>query len=274
MAVNALKMRKPNVGDRISSYVRSAFSVKTLEGISSIVAFVVLWQAAVSLQVPYISNLPYPGQVWRSLAEVAGTVGYWISWAASLNRIFVSFIIAQAVGIPLGLFMGMSRPFKQILFPVFEIVRPIPPIAWIPLAVLFWPTEELSIYALTFIGPFFVIVLNVMQGVASIDQSLKRAALSLGAKPGDIFWKIMLPGSLPSILTGMTVGIGVAWNVLIAAEMIAGHNGLGRMTWEAYTNGNIPLIIVGMASIGLAGYLCSGLVRLVGENCMPWKRRF
>jgi NitT/TauT family transport system permease protein len=274
MSLDALKMRRPKTVIRFWAYVRSALGVKTLEGISSLVAFVALWQVAVSLQVPYISNLPYPAEVWKSLAEAVGTEGYWISWAASLQRIFISFLIAQALGIPLGLFMGMSKNFKQILFPVFEIVRPIPPIAWIPLAILFWPTEELSIYALTFIGPFFVIVLNVMQGVASIDVSLKRAALSLGAKQTDIFWRIMLPGALPSILTGMTVGIGVAWNVLIAAEMIAGHTGLGRMTWEAYTNGNIPLIIVGMASIGLAGYLCSGLVRLIGENCMPWKRRF
>jgi NitT/TauT family transport system permease protein len=274
MSLDALKIRRPKTVIRFWAYVRSALGVKTLEGISSLVAFVALWQVAVSLQVPYISNLPYPAEVWKSLAEAVGTEGYWISWAASLQRIFISFLIAQALGIPLGLFMGMSKSFKQILFPVFEIVRPIPPIAWIPLAILFWPTEELSIYALTFIGPFFVIVLNVMQGVASIDVSLKRAALSLGAKQTDIFWRIMLPGALPSILTGMTVGIGVAWNVLIAAEMIAGHTGLGRMTWEAYTNGNIPLIIVGMASIGLAGYLCSGLVRLIGESCMPWKRRF
>ncbi|MBI3435945.1 MAG: ABC transporter permease [Proteobacteria bacterium] len=274
MSVNALKLRGSNVGGKISSYVRGALSVKTLEGIVSLVAFVALWQAAVSLRIPYISNLPFPGQVWNSLGEAAGTSGYWLSWVASLKRILISFIIAQVVGVPLGLFMGMSKPFRQLIFPVFEIVRPIPPIAWIPLAILFWPTEELSIYALTFIGPFFVIVLNVMQGVASIDQSFKRAALSLGAKPSDIFWKIMLPGALPSILTGMTVGIGVAWNVLIAAEMIAGRNGLGRMTWEAYTNGNIPLIIVGMISIGVAGYLCSSLVRLIGENCMPWQRRF
>jgi NitT/TauT family transport system permease protein len=274
MSLDALPLKKPNPAVGISSYVRGVVSVRTLEGLASVVAFVLLWQAAVTLQVPYISNLPYPAEVWKSLASVVTTEGYWISWAESLKRILVSFLVAQVLGIPLGLFMGMSRSFKQILFPVFEVVRPIPPIAWIPLAILFWPTEELSIFALTFIGPFFVIVLNVMQGVASIDVSLKRAALSLGARPSDVFWKIMLPGALPSILTGMTVGIGVAWNVLIAAEMIAGHTGLGRMTWEAYTNGNIPLIIVGMGSIGLAGYLCSGLVRLIGQRAMPWTRRF
>ena len=113
MRVDMLNMGGPSLADRISSYVRGALSVKTLEGVSSIIAFVAVWQAAVSLEVPYISNLPYPGQVWKSFVEMAGTVGYWINWAASLERIFISFIIAQAVGVPLGLFMGMSRPFKQ-----------------------------------------------------------------------------------------------------------------------------------------------------------------
>ncbi len=273
MSSTALELKRSGRALRISAYVRGILSLKTLQGVSTLVAFVALWQAAVSLKVPYLSNLPYPADVWKSFTDTVVTRAYWISWAVSLERIFVSFLVAQVLGIPLGLLMGISRKSKDILFPVFEIVRPIPPIAWIPLAILFWPTEELSIYALTFIGPFFVIVLNVMQGVANIDVSLKRAALSLGAKRGDIFWKIMLPGALPSILTGMTVGIGVAWNVLIAAEMIAGHVGLGRMTWEAYTNGNIPLIMVGMASIGVAGYLCSGVVRIVGQSCMPWRRR-
>lgn len=273
MSSTALPMRRSGVAIRASAYVRAFLSLKTLEGVSTLVAFVALWQAVVALHVPYLSNLPYPAEVWKSFTDTVVTKLYWLSWAVSLKRIFVSFFVAQVLGIPLGLLLGISRKFKQLLFPVFEIVRPIPPIAWIPLAILFWPTEELSIYALTFIGPFFVIVLNVMQGVANIDLSLKRAALSLGAKPSDVFWKIMLPGALPSILAGMTVGIGVAWNVLIAAEMIAGHVGLGRMTWEAYTNGNIPLIMVGMASIGVAGYLCSGLVRVVGQACMPWQRR-
>ena len=269
----AVSLKRPRAAIRVSAYLRDVLSVKTLQGVSTLVVFVALWQVAVGLQLPYVSNLPYPAEVWKSFTGAVVTQAYWISWAVSLKRIFVSFLIAQIIGIPLGMLMGISRKFKQILFPVFEIIRPIPPIAWIPLAVLFWPTEELSIYALTFIGPFFVIVLNVMQGVANVDLSLKRAALSLGAKPGDVFWKIMLPGALPSILAGMTVGIGVAWNVLIAAEMIAGHLGLGRMTWEAYTNGNIPLIMVGMGSIGVAGYLCSGLVRIVGESFMPWRRR-
>lgn len=95
-----------------------------------------------------------------------------------------------------------------------------------------------------------------------------------GARPKDVFWRILIPGSLPSIVTGMTVGMGVTWNVLVAAEMIAGGGGLGRATWEAYTNFNMPFIIVGMVSIGVAGYLCSTLIRWVGIKIMPWQKKF
>jgi len=247
---------------------------KALPGAISIIGFLVVWQLSITWELPYLSNIPYPKDVWDSLHESVLKSSYWNDWKMSLIRVFVGFTIGQVVGIPLGLAMGASKTIKALCFPVFEMLRPIPPIAWIPLSILFWPTEELSIYFLTFIGAFFVIVLNVMQGVSSIDLSVKRAAISLGASRKDIFFKIMIPGSLPSIVTGMTVGIGVTWNVLIAAEMIAGHGGLGRGTWEAYTNGNLPLILVGMVSIGLAGYITSSLVRVIGEKAMPWRRKF
>ncbi len=254
--------------------ISKVVNVKTLRGVVSVVFFVALWQLVVLVKVPYLQNLPYPKEVAVDGIQAAGTKAYWFDWGISLMRIFIGFIAAQLIGIPLGLAMGISRIFKSYTFPVFEILRPIPPIAWIPIAILFWPTRELSIYFLVFIGAFFIIVINVLQGVSNISVSLKWAATSLGARPKDIFWKIMVPGSLPSIVTGMTVGMGVTWNVLIAAEMIAGQGGLGRMTWEAYTNHNIPFIVVGMVSIGVAGYLCSTFIRWLGEKAMPWKRKF
>jgi NitT/TauT family transport system permease protein len=257
-----------------SKIFKNVFSLRTLRGFSSLLAFVVLWQLVVYLKVPYLQYLPLPGDVAANGLAAAATGGYWIDWGLSLARIFIGFIAAQIIGIPLGLAMGISRAFKGFSFPAFEILRPIPPIAWIPLAILFWPTRELSIYFLVFIGAFFIIVINVIQGVSNISVNLKWAAFSLGAKPKDIFWRILLPGSLPSIVTGMTVGMGVTWNVLIAAEMIAGQGGLGRTTWEAYTNHNIPYIVVGMVSIGMAGSLCSTLLRWLGEKVMPWKRKF
>ncbi|MCL4474950.1 MAG: ABC transporter permease [Nitrospirae bacterium] len=259
---------------RLKREFKKVFNIRVLRGFLSIVMFVVLWQLVVFIKVPYLENLPYPKDVAAGAADAAGSRTYWFGWGISLIRIFVGFIMAQLIGIPLGLAMGISRTFKDFTFPVFEMLRPIPPIAWIPLAILFWPTRELSIYFLVFIGAFFIIVINVIQGVSNISVSLKWAASSLGARPKHIFWRILVPGSLPSIITGMTVGMGVTWNVLIAAEMIAGQGGLGRMTWEAYTNNNIPFIVVGMVSIGVAGYLCSTLVRWLGEKAMPWKKRF
>lgn len=253
---------------------KKVFSQRTLRGLTSVFGFVVLWQLVVYFKVPYLQNLPYPQDVASHGWGAAVSTGYWIDWGLSLSRIFTGFIAAQLLGIPLGLAIGISQTFRGFTFPVFEILRPIPPIAWIPLAILFWPTRELSIYFLVFIGAFFIIVINVIQGVSNISVNLKWAAFSLGAKPKDIFWRILLPGSLPSIVTGMTVGMGVTWNVLIAAEMIAAQGGLGRTTWEAYTNHNIPFIVVGMVSIGMAGYLCSTLLRWLGEKAMPWKRKF
>jgi len=254
--------------------LKKVFNIRVLRGFLSIVVFVILWQLVVVLKVPYLENLPYPREVAIDGVNAAGTKTYWLGWSISLVRVFIGFIAAQIIGIPLGLAMGLSKTFKGFTFPVFEIIRPIPPIAWIPLAILFWPTRELSIYFLVFIGAFFIIVINVLQGVSNIPISLRWAASSFGARPKDIFWRIMVPGSLPSIVTGMTVGMGVTWNVLVAAEMIAGQGGLGRMTWEAYTNHDIPFIVVGMVSMGVAGYLCSTLIRWLGEKAMPWKRKF
>jgi NitT/TauT family transport system permease protein len=270
MTVTANGKKKKTVVKRL----RRFFNLGTLRGFLAIVGFVALWQFVVYMKVPYLRNLPFPQDVVVNGIHAAGTKSYWFDWEISLIRIFTGFILAQLVGIPLGLAMGLSKRFKGFTFPVFEMLRPIPPIAWIPLAILFWPTRELSIYFLVFIGAFFIIVINVLQGVSNIPVSLKWTASSLGARQKDIFWRILVPGSLPSIVTGMTVGMGVTWNVLVAAEMIAGKGGLGRATWEAYTNYNIPFIVVGMVSIGTAGYLCSSLIRWVGEKAMPWKKKF
>jgi NitT/TauT family transport system permease protein len=259
---------------RLNKIFKKFFNISTLRGVTTIAVFCALWQLVVSYEVPYLMHLPRPLDVANNAVSSAKAADYWISWGMSLMRIFIGFIAAQVIGIPLGLAMGISRNFKEFSFPLFEILRPIPPIAWIPMAILFWPTRELSIYFLVFIGAFYIQVINVIQGVSNISLNQKWAAYSLGAKPKDIFWRILLPGSLPSIVTGMTVGMGVAWNVLIAAEMIAAQGGLGRSTWESYTNHNIPFIVVGMVSIGLAGSLCSVLLRWLGDLVMPWKKKF
>jgi NitT/TauT family transport system permease protein len=128
----------------------------------------------------------------------------------------------------------------------------------------------MSIVFVTFLGAFFVLILNIVGGARAIDARYIRSAMSLGSRRRDIFWRIILPATLPSIIVGMTVGIGVAWNTVIAAEMIASRSGLGFITWRSYVTFTYPMIVVGMISIGVAGYVSSGIIRLFGDRITPW----
>jgi NitT/TauT family transport system permease protein len=187
------------------------------------------------------------------------------------------------LGIPLGLGMAVSRTFYGISFPVFEVLRPIPPLAWVPAAIIFWPTQELSIMFVTFLGAFYTVVINVIGGAQTIDVRYFQAARSMGSSGWDIFRRIILPATIPSIVVGATVGIGIAWAVVVAAEMISGGGsagsmggakggGLGFFIWNSYVGGSYTQIVVGMISIGIAGYISSALLRKMGEMVTPWLR--
>lgn len=242
-------------------------------GAVSVIAFFVLWHLAVELEFSGFSELPTPIQTVEAFfSEYLANVDYWKSWVVSFERVFYGFIIAQIMGIPLGLLFGTSPRFRELFFPVFELLRPIPPLAWVPISILFWPTNESSIVFITFIGAFFVIVINVFDGVGSIKSEHMWLARSLGASRMSIFRRIMLPSVIPSIAVGMTLGIAITWNVVIAAEMIASDSGLGRMTWEGYVSSTPEVVLIGMISIGLAGFLSSIIVDWVEKRMMPWER--
>jgi NitT/TauT family transport system permease protein len=246
----------------------------TFRGILSIIIFTVLWEIGSRLRVPIIGNVPPPSSVLAALGQQLVSASYWASWRDSFVRILTGFAIAQVLGIPLGLLLGVNKTARELIYPIFEIMRPIPPLAWVPIAVIFWPTTELSMMFVTFLGAFFTVVLNIVGGAQNIDIRYIRAAHSLGSTKSDIFWKVMLPATLPSIVVGMTVGMGITWAVVVAAEMIASRSGLGFLTWQSYVAGVYPLIIIGMMSIGIAGYISSALIRLAGSRLTPWLRTF
>lgn len=250
------------------------FNIHALRGTAGIVMFFVLWQLGVSAHVPVLSKIPGPIEVGQAMGKLLQDPKYYLDWVVSFERVLLGFAIAQVIGIPLGLLMGWRQNFYYLTFPIFEVLRPIPPLAWVPLAIVFWPTAESSITFVIFLGAFFTVLINTLNGVKAIDERYIRAAMSLGASPQTIFRKIILPGALPSIFTGMSVGMGITWSVLVAAEIIAGKNGLGYLTWEAYVAGSFPVIIVGMISIGVAGYISSVAVRQIGGRMMPWTNRF
>jgi NitT/TauT family transport system permease protein len=196
----------------------------------------------------------------------------------SFLRVFGGFTAAMIIGIPMGLLMAVNKASYGIIFPSFEVLRPIPPLAWVPASIIFWPTQELSIAFVTFLGAFYTIVINVLGGANSINKQFLQAAQSMGASQWDIFRRIVLPATLPSIVVGSAVGMGITWEVVVAAEMISGGGssgggaggGLGFFIWSSYVGGSYEQIIVGMISIGIAGYISSELLRQLGGFLTPW----
>ena len=228
---------------------------------------------------PWVGAVPAPSAVLGSWAAVFVDASYWQSWTMSFFRVMSGFIAAMLIGIPFGLSLAMSRVARGIGFPVFEVLRPIPPLAWVPASIIFWPTQESAIAFITFLGAFYTIVINVLGGARSIDVRYFQAAQSMGASRTDIFRRVVLPGTLPSIVVGSAVGMGITWEVVVAAEMISGGGsqiggtrggGLGFFIWLSYVGGSYEQIVVGMISIGIAGFVSSELLRWLGRYATPW----
>ncbi len=284
---NALTNHPANVEDRVTSHrkyslaerffkktIAGIFNKSNLRKILSLVGIVILWHIWTTYQIPPLSRVPTPYSVFLEAVKYVPTPTFANNVLFSMGRVFVGFTAACALGIPLGLLMGWRRYVKSFIFPTFETLRPIPIISWIPLSVIMFPTTEQSIVFLVFLGAFYPIVLNTLLGVENIPSYYINGALSLGASRKHILWHVILPGALPSIFTGMTVGMGLTWVMVVAAEMVAGGYGLGYMTWESYILITYPRIILGMFAIGASGYLFSTIVRIIGSHVMPWRKLF
>ena len=260
-------------GSWLNTMVRQLRSTLNWRGFIAICGFFLSWYLACIFELPGFAEMADPVEVIQMfINEYADDGHYWLSWVTSFQRVLYGFLFAQLLGIPLGLFFGTNDRFREIFFPVFELLRPIPPLAWVPMSILFWPTNESSIIFITFIGAFFIIVINVFDGVRSIKREHLWLALSLGASRPTVFLRIMLPSVIPSIAVGMTLGIAITWDVVIAAEMIASDSGLGRLTWEGYVSSTPEVLVIGMISIGLAGYLSTKVVNVIERKMMPWRR--
>lgn len=189
----------------------------------------------------------------------------------SVRRILIAFSIATGLGVPLGLFMGWSRKFKDYTFPILETLRPIPILAWVPLAIIMFSGFETPILFLATLASFFVTTLNTMLGVESIDESYFRAAGCLGSRKHHVFLHVVVPGAMPFIFTGLQISIGVAWFSLVAAEMISGDYGLGYMIMDSYMVNKYVSMVMAMLSLGFVGWATSALVRWGGNQMMQWR---
>jgi len=240
----------------------------------SLVACVAAWQWASTRQVDLglvtFQNVPSPKDVVDAAGVLIASPKLGQHLGASIGRVFFGFAAATAIGIPLGLAIGRSRLLEDLLLPPLEMLRPIPAVAWIPLAILMFPSSEMSMVYITFIGALFPILLNTIHGVEGVDPRLVASSRSLGAGGWTIFTEVILPASAPFIVTGLSIGMGTAWFCLVTAEMISGQFGIGYYTWASYTIQNYPEIVVGMLFIGVIGMGSSVLVKKIGDLFLPW----
>jgi NitT/TauT family transport system permease protein len=231
-------------------------------------------------KLPRFEKLPGPYRViteWSSADPVFGvsifTPEYYTHILASLQRVGIAFLLATGVGVPLGLLMGWSERFRDYAFPIIEVLRPIPILAWVPLAILMFTGQETPVLFLAFLASFFVTVLNTMLGVQSIDESYFRAAQCLGCSRGQVFRHVVVPGAMPYIFTGLQISIGVNWFSLVAAEMVSGNYGLGYLIINSYVSMTYVTIIIGMVTLGVVGAITSMMVMWVGYRLMQWHVR-
>jgi NitT/TauT family transport system permease protein len=239
----------------------------------SIGLLVLAWQALVYLHVYRFAYIPSLPQVIVAGSDYVFSSDFLSDAIASALRVLAAWSIAAIIAIPLGLAIGWNRTFSDLTLPTLELLRPIPPIAWIPAGILFFPNVEGSVVFICFVGAFFPILLNTVNGVKQIEQTHFRAARCLGAGQPEVFRDVVVRGAMPSIIVGLALGMGIAWMALVAAEMIAGQYGLGYMIWRAYSLAQYPLIIVGMIAIGLIGAGMSVCIRLFGRKLTPWQSR-
>jgi len=263
---------------RVALWLKSPRPYLMLIGFALFLGF---WYLAVEVwKLPRFREMPGLTSVVREWLSPSPTYGlsiysaeYYQHIAMSVWRVAQAFFLATALGVPVGLLLGWSRRFKEYVFPVFETLRPIPILAWVPLAIVMFIATESAVVYLAFLSSFFATALNTMLGVQSIDESYVRAANCLGASRWQVFRHVVVPGALPFIFTGLQISIGVSWFSLVAAEMVSGQYGLGYIIWTSYVMVRYPTIVIGMVTLGLVGYTTSAMVRIAGDYLMEWRVR-
>ncbi|MGN6808219.1 MAG: ABC transporter permease [Trinickia sp.] len=236
---------------------------------------VLLWQVVSMAGVFPAFALPSPVAVWRAFVDIVrdgyGGQSLVSDILISCFRIVIGFVGAVAIGVPVGLLMSRNKIVNDIIDPLLQFVRPVPPLAYIPLLVVWFGIGELPKAILILVGTIPVIIIGTMSGVKSTPPLRIAVARTLGATNAQIFRRIVLPSALPEIFTAMRVGIGVAWTCLVAAELIAASSGLGWLVQFAGQALQVSVVIVGIVIIGLIGYAMELVIRKVENWVVPWR---
>jgi NitT/TauT family transport system permease protein len=265
-----------------ASLIRAGNAGRIVAGVVVPLLVIAAWQAAGRDGSLFGGVLPTPDRVWKAWTvwafgpEGMGLNPYSGTWFAnalfSAERVAKGFAVAILIGVPLGIAIGWWRLAARVVDPSIQVLRPIPITAWLPFSIAVFGIRDLGSVFLIALGAFYPIVVNTTQGARGIDKNWIRAALMMGARPFDVLARVVLPASLPSIFTGLRVGLGIGWTAVIVSEMVAVKSGLGYVLWDAYYVGRMDVVIADMASIGLLGFLSDRLIIALENWVLRWHR--
>lgn len=214
-------------------------------------------------------------QDWVFGAPGMGLNPYSGTWLSNVQysgmRVAQGFVLAALLGVPLGLMIGWSRLASHLFDPMVQSLRPIPITAWLPFSIALFGINNLGAIFLIFLGGFYAIVVNATQGARDVERNLMRAALMMGATRTQVLRRVVFPSAMPSIFTGLRIGLGISWTAVIVSEMVAVKSGLGYVLWDAYYVGRMDIVLADMVSIGAMGYISDRLIVLSERRVLRWR---
>ncbi len=272
----------PGVGSLMLSPARCRSLRQGLLALVLPAMVIAVWQMAGTDGSLFGGVLPTPDRAWQAWKVWAfGSTGlslnpYSGTWLANLvfsaERVGKGFAAAILVAVPVGLAIGWNRIASGALDPTVQLLRPIPITAWLPFSIAVFGIKDLGAVFLIALGAFYPIVVNTAQGARDVERNLIRAAMMMGAGRWTVLRRVVFPASLPSIFTGLRIGLGIAWTAVIVAEMVAVKSGLGYVLWDAYYVGRMDVVIADMASIGLLGLASDRVILLIERWALTWRR--
>ena len=245
------------------------------------VTLLIAWELFSRSGILPASLLPAPSKVMWSLADwifgidesTQAYSGHWIKDAvASCTRVAAGYCIAAISGTVLGISIGWWRWVERAVEPTLQMLRPVPPVSWIPLAIIWFGIADKPAIFLVFLGAFFPVLMNTIHGVKTIDKGLIRAAAMMGATEGQLLRYVVLPAALPSIFAGLRIAVGTAWMLSVTAEMVAVKSGLGYSLWDSYYFLRFDLVLAAMVSIGLMGFGSDLLLKYLMRPLLHWQQ--
>lgn len=264
------------IGSRNRAPSRWRPSRRALIGVATLVALTILWVASTTLT-GWISpgRFPSPPEVWEAARQIAirGYAGGTLVFQCwySLRLVLLGFVVAVATGVPLGLWMGWSRRAEALINPAFLLIRPIPPLAWIPLAIVWFGLGDVAKIFVIWFAAFVPSLINAYTGVRTVDPTLIAAARVMGASDRRLLLDVVLPSAMPMIFTGLRLSLQASWTTLVAAELVGAIFGLGRVLVIAYQDIYPAMIFVAMVCVGVLGALTTRGLAVIERRVLPWR---